>query len=122
MPANPAPADRLDLATGLTFPPCRSCGTELELTPENFYRRNGRPYETRCQSCRRNRDAETRAERRQAGGRQFGVEIEFIGDKDRALVELLRRGINAYDAGYTHAVTPGTWQIVRDGSLDQGTG
>lgn len=109
----------------------------LPLTEENFFHRrraDGRLYiETRCQACRRVRDREVRrlraagtpvrAARRTRGGRQFGVEIEFIGTatvRDNLIAEMRLRGVAVAYEGYTHAVRRGVWKIVRDASVSGG--
>ncbi|MGI4873365.1 MAG: amidoligase family protein [Janthinobacterium lividum] len=49
--------------------------------------------------------------------RTFGVEIEAFGVTRAALLaELRAQGLQAQDAGYTHATTP-HWKIVSDGSI-----
>lgn len=123
MPATTS-ADRFDIATGLIHRTCRECSTELPLTAANFYQRDGRPYERRCQTCRHQRDAANRAARR-AGrgvrtGRKFGVEIEFIGDADDVARELRRLRVPLRDSRrYTHD-TLSVWKIVTDSSVDGG--
>lgn len=47
--------------------------------------------------------------------RQFGVEIEFTGDRDLVASIMRNKGLNAQTMEYTHAVVP-QWKVIRDGS------
>jgi len=120
------------------FPPplgrCVSCG--LRSVSNN-----------RCENCAY-RTRET-AEAIANGGRRFGIELEFSvpygsGDPDpdecdcalcrenygrercgqlsaeSIASELNAAGVPCTAPGYTHAVYPGTWKIVPDGSLENG--
>jgi biotin operon repressor len=51
--------------------------------------------------------------------RTYGVEIEFatVFDREQIAVVLRAAGLNAVDAGYTHANVQDQWKIVHDGSL-----
>jgi hypothetical protein len=111
---------------GTVLRTCRVCRVERELNPENFYTRAGRPPETRCQDCRRRRNAEVRAARaagtstarpaRSRTGRKFGVEVEFVGDRTRLIREMRSRGVAVDNEGYNHRVRS-DWKIVTDGSV-----
>lgn len=48
--------------------------------------------------------------------RKFGVEIEFLGNKQRVIECLEREGIHVQFQGYTHQ-TMSTWKIVTDSSV-----
>lgn len=125
--ATATPADRLDLFTGLTLRTCRVCSTEAPLTAENFFHRTDRDgnvtwIDGRCQTCRRQRDAETRRARRAnraTGGRKFGVEIEYIGNRDLVAAAMNRLGVSCRVEGYNHSVGTG-WKIVTDASVNGG--
>lgn len=136
MPAQTTPADRLDLASGVTIRTCRLCGFEGALAPENFYHRIPRGgtvadatwIDRRCLSCCMERTRETARLRRSGQGvrsrgrfeRKFGVEIEFVGAGYSAVVrEMTARGVSCSYEGYTHRVGR-AWKIVMDGSVPGG--
>lgn len=134
MPAIGTRQDRFNLDTDSWFRTCSSCSTESPLDRTNFFHRDRADGTTwidgRCDSCRRQRDAETRAARRagrsirgtrQTDGRRFGVEIEFIGSDYRALIrEMEARGLRVAFEGYTHRIRAGAWKIVTDASISAG--
>lgn len=104
---------------------CSRCSLALELTPENFQHRADNGWiDRRCQSCRREVDRQNRAARRAArragDGRQFGVEIEYIGDRYAVGQEMTNRGLACAFEGYTHRVREGQWKIVTDASISSG--
>lgn len=47
--------------------------------------------------------------------RQFGVEIEFTGDRDAVAARMRSKGLNAQTMNYTHDVVP-QWKLIKDGS------
>lgn len=134
MPAIGSRQDRFNVDTGAWFRTCSSCSTELLLDAANFFHRersDGTNWiDGRCDRCRRQRDAETRAARRsgrgtrsarQTDGRKFGVEMEFIGTDYRGLIrEMEARGLVVSYESYTHRVRAGAWKIVTDASVSQG--
>lgn len=113
-----------DSAAAVTTRTCRLCGFTGPLNRTNFYQRSvAHPFETRCQTCRRARNAEVRAARRNGtsvrSGRKFGVEIEYIGTRDALAAEMTARGLRVRNESYTHRVMA-EWKIVTDGSLMRG--
>lgn len=89
----------------------------LPFTSENFYIRPDGSADYWCRECVRtyNRSRRTAGDRR-----KFGVEIEYIGGYDGLVREMRSRGLSVDYVGYSHAVTPGAWKIVTDGSVSGG--
>lgn len=89
----------------------------LPFTSDNFYIRPDGSADYWCRECVRtyNRSRRTTGDRR-----KFGIEIEYIGGYDGLVREMRSRGLSVDYVGYSHAVTPGAWKIVTDGSVSGG--
>lgn len=127
MPATTA-TDLIDV-----FEPTRTCNfpehsgeRTLPFTRQNFYVRPNGTADYWCRACvrinARNRRGNRRRERTMGVNttRQFGVEIEFVGDRFSLANEMTARGLTVSYEGYTHRVRRGAWKIVTDASLSSG--
>jgi hypothetical protein len=101
---------------------CTRCGHTHPADADNFYiYPNGRfGY---CRQCCRDRAAAQNAARRgqpRSGGRQFGIELEFVGSITEVVRQMQAQGLSCDYLGYTHRVTPGAWKVVTDSSVMSG--
>lgn len=126
MPANTTPTDLISST--------RTCAygdhvgeRELPFTSENFYTRPNGQTDVWCRTCVRAYNAARRAGRatavrspRATSTRKFGIEIEFVGATNRAVLrELQARGLDAAIEGYNHQARA-HWKIVTDASVAGG--
>lgn len=100
---------------------------ELPFTSENFYTRPNGSTDVWCRDCvraynRARRQGRATAARnpRARATRKFGIEIEFVGASNSAVVrELRRQGLDAEVERYGHSV-PRQWKVVTDASVAGG--
>jgi hypothetical protein len=93
----------------------------LPFDSEHFYIRPNGAADYWCRACVRRYNREQRRNRPRADlARKFGVEMEVVGvDRYDLERELRSRGLDVYNANYTHAVMS-SWKIVTDASVAGG--
>lgn len=91
----------------------------LPATTDNFYCNPAGRWNVWCRDCMRADQRARRANGPRRITRKFGVEIEFIGNRNTLKTELRNRGLAVYSAGYTHRVMS-SWKIVTDASVHNG--
>lgn len=100
---------------------------ELPFTSENFYIRPNGNADVWCRDCVRAYNRARRQGRatgvrnpRAISTRKFGIEVEFVGATDHAVVRELRRlGLDAEVEGYNHQ-TRAHWKVITDASVAGG--
>jgi hypothetical protein len=102
---------------------CPQCRRIYPRTTDFFYQRPGNGAWEYCQgegtqNCHARYWA-SRGSGRRSGLQRVGLEIEFVGDRHRVLIEALNRGLSVQTREYTHEVVD-YWKIVTDASIVDG--